>query len=399
MIGADLDQLGEALGLVLVVRQRVVRVGHPDLGIGLRGQLGRHQEADHPGHVGLVGEHLQVEHHLDVLAERGRHARRGALDHRQLLVRLGLGPLDAPLDVAHRREVVAELGLVGRPEPLPQPRHLAGHRVEDAPVLAPTRAPRLGIGGGAVAEQPLEERPRVALHRQRGRGRAPGQGADVGATEAGVAGAGELGQADAHLERGELGLPAEHLRRDLVDGGAGPEVGPLGRLGVHPGEERAGDAPVAAGGVARKLGGGGVVEPGQYLQPVAERFQGLQDRGELEPAALGGGGPVVHDRPVRDVHHPQPRLRPGRRPLERGQGRDHPVQQRQGHRGAEAAEHGASGKRLSGDDHDSDLLSWNGRLRAMPRIIDDQRWSSAAASRTMARMAGRSWCSTPRPRA
>ena len=373
VIAADLGQLGQAFGLVLVVRQRVVRVGHPDLGIGLGGELGRHQEGDDAGHVGLVRQQLKVEHHLDVLAERGRRARRRTLDGGQLAVRIGLGPLNAPLDVAHRGQIVGQLGLVGRPEPLPQPRRLPGHRVENAAVLPPARAPRLGAGGAAVSEQPLEQRPRVALHRQRRRRRAPAQGADVGATEAGVAGPGELRQADAHFERGELGAPAEHRRRDLVHRRAGAEVGPLGRLRVHPGQERAGDAPVAARGVARQLGRGGVVEPRQDQQPVAERLQRLQDRGELEPAPLDRGGPVAHDRPVRHVHHAQPRLRLRRRPLDRGQRGNHAVEQRQGHRRPEAAEHGTPGKRLSGDDHDSDLLIWNGRLRAMPRTMDDQR--------------------------
>ena len=356
MVGAHLGQLLQALRPVLVVRERVVRIRHADLRVGLRGQLRGHQERDDAGQVGLVGKHLQVEHHLHVLVERSRDARRRPFHHRQLAVRLRFRPLDAALDVAHRGQVVGQLGAVRRPQPLLQARHLAGHRVEDAAVLAPPRAPRRRVGARPVAEQPLEERAGIALHRQRGGRRAPGEGADVGATEAGVAGAAELRQADAHLQRGELRPPAELRRRDLVDRAARLEVGALGRLGVHAGQERAGDPPVAPRRVPRHLRRRGVIEAGQHDEAVAERLQRFQDRRELEAGAVGGRGPVPHHGPVRHVDEPEARLRPGRRPAERGERRHHPVEQRQRHRGPQSAQHGAAGQRLLRDDHDSALL-------------------------------------------
>src|SRR5207247_2431509 len=56
--------------------------------------------------------------------------------------------------------------------------------------------------------------------------------------------------------------------------------------------------------------------------------------------------------------------------------------------------------RFSGDHHgSSDLLIWNGGLRTIPMMRDDQRWLLGAASRTIRRIAGASKYSTPRPRA
>ena len=213
-----------------------------------------------------------------------------------------------------------------------------------------------GSVAGPVAEEPLEEGARIAFHRQRRGRRAPAQRADVGATEAGVAGATELRQPDAHLERRELRLAAQLGRRDLVDGAARLEVGALRRLGVHAGQEGAGDAPVAAGGIARHLGGRRVVEPGQDQQPLPEGGEGLEDRRELEAGPLRLRRPVAHDGAVRHVDHPQAGPRPGRGAAHRRQRRHHPVEQRQRDRRPQPAQHRAPGQRLPGDDHDSALL-------------------------------------------
>ena len=199
VIGAHARQLRQALRVVLVVRQGVVRVRHADLRIGLRGELRRHEEGDDARQVGLVSQHLQVEHQLHVVLERRRDAGRGPLHHRQLAVGIGLDALDAALHVAHRGQVVGELRAVRRPEPLAEAGHLRRHGVQDAPIALDPLAPRGGVGAGPVAEQALEEGARIALHRQRRGRRAPAQRADVGATEAGVAGAAELRQPDAHL--------------------------------------------------------------------------------------------------------------------------------------------------------------------------------------------------------
>ena len=83
----------------------MVRVGHADLRIGARAHLAAEHERAHARQVGLEGQHLQVEHQLGVLLERGRDAGR-PLDDRQLARALLLGLLNAPLDVADRVEVL-----------------------------------------------------------------------------------------------------------------------------------------------------------------------------------------------------------------------------------------------------------------------------------------------------
>ena len=58
----DLGHLVNPLGAVLVVGERVVRVGNANLAVGTLGLLAAHHEGDDASHIGLVGQRLQVEH-------------------------------------------------------------------------------------------------------------------------------------------------------------------------------------------------------------------------------------------------------------------------------------------------------------------------------------------------
>ena len=127
----DLVQALQLRRLVLVMRQRVVRVGDADLRIGVSADFARQHEGADPGEVGLVGQREQVHHQLGVLGVVGRHADR-LLDHRQLARVLLLGHLDAALDVAHRLEILVDLRLVLRPEGAAQPPDLVADEIEDA---------------------------------------------------------------------------------------------------------------------------------------------------------------------------------------------------------------------------------------------------------------------------
>ncbi len=62
VIGVDLRRLGDLLRIELVVRHRVVAVGHADPRIGASAQLARDLERDHPRDVGLERQQVQVEH-------------------------------------------------------------------------------------------------------------------------------------------------------------------------------------------------------------------------------------------------------------------------------------------------------------------------------------------------
>src|ERR1051325_6846941 len=74
-------------------------------------------EGEDASHVGLEGEHLEVEHQLHVLLERIGHADRrfGQLALGAARV-TGFDELDAPLELADVLEVLVEPLLVGRSE-------------------------------------------------------------------------------------------------------------------------------------------------------------------------------------------------------------------------------------------------------------------------------------------
>ena len=202
-------QLGQLLHLhraVLVVRQTVVGVGNAQLGIGPRADLARHHERDDPGHVGLQREHLQVEHQPRMLGERIRDAAGGPGQLGQLDVALRLGELNAPLDVTDRVEVLVHLVAVGRGQGVPEAVDLVHQRVENAAVLADAGQPGRLTRVVGIAEQPLEHRPRLVLHRQRGGRVAPGQGVGVRAAPARLARADQFVRVHTELQRRELGV-------------------------------------------------------------------------------------------------------------------------------------------------------------------------------------------------
>ncbi len=96
-----------------------MRIGHADLRIGPHAAFAPHHHRDDARQVGLERDDLQVEHQLDVVGVEHRDAGRlvdGRIEPGQILLRL----LDAPLDLADRREIFVELPLVGRPEILRQ---------------------------------------------------------------------------------------------------------------------------------------------------------------------------------------------------------------------------------------------------------------------------------------
>ena len=321
----------------------MVRVGHADLGVGPAGQLAAEHEGGDPRQVGLPGQGQQVEHEPGVLAERVGDALR-PVDRRELAGRLRRGLPDAPFDVAHRVEILAQLAPVARPQLAGQAVRAFGDRVEQAGVLLQPRPADRRIGAAGVAEQTLEHDTGIVLHRQRRGLVGPRDGVRVGATEPVAARPGEVAAVDRQLQRGELRLPPQNAPGELVHRDAGQHVGAVLRLGRHAGEEARRSARVRAGT-------GDPVHSGQHLHVAAQRLQRLQDEGELEVRAFRRGDPVLHPHPVGHVDHPEPRDG-GRRGLaKRRERRNHPVEERKRQRYAESAQHGAPRERLSGDDH------------------------------------------------
>ena len=225
--------------------------------------------------------------------------------------------------------------------------------------------PRLAggaIGAAAVAEQLLEDRARVELHRQRLRRAAPRQRVGVDAAEVAGAGAGVVGRIHRQLERGHLRVAGEVPRQQLVHRHVGDDLDFVAPAARRAGQERARGAGVNVVPVG--------LESRQHQHPVAERRQRLENRRQLEGRALGLRQPVVHRHPVRDVEGLEPvdRFRRGA-----GQDRRHRLQQRQADRRAEAPQHGAPRQALRGEKGHWDPRIRNVGLLTIPRISADQR--------------------------
>ena len=176
----------DLVGIVRMVRDRMVGFRHANLRIGAPAELARHHERDDPRQVALVGQHLQIEHQLRVFFVGRRNAGR-LLDQRQFPLALLLGRLNPPLGVANRFQIFLKLGTIGGAEAALEPEDPFGHRVQDVAILLEPRLTRRRIGRAAIAEQALEDHARVVLHRQRRRRTSPGDRAGVGAAVAAIA--------------------------------------------------------------------------------------------------------------------------------------------------------------------------------------------------------------------
>ena len=368
-----------------------MRVGDANLGIGRPALLAADLERDDPGGVGLERQGLHVEHQPRMLVVADRDAGR-RLDHRQLAP-LRLGVLDAPLDLAHRLQVLVELRAVAASEAALQAVDLIQHRVENAALPPQPRRPHLGVGAVDVPEEPVEHHARVGLHRQRRRRAAPREPVLVGAAETDVAGADAVDGVrplQAELQRGQRRLLAHRVRQNLIHRDAQLQAGAAGgRQRLDAGQEGAGRLGMGAGG-ARAGSRPRVVEPAHQQQMVAIRLERLQGRRELEAPPVGEGRPPLHDDAVRHVDGAEPEggLRRGLR--ERGRGRHHAVQQRQRQSGADAPQNRPARNGLLRNDHDSALRIRKGVLLTIPETSDDQVISSAAASRLICRTTGMS---------
>src|SRR5205823_12440748 len=96
------------------------------------------------------------------------------------------------------------------------------------------------FGCSPLAEQPLEDNPRVVLGRKRRGRRAPRQRIQVGAAVTVLALSAEEVEVDRELERWEYGLLSQLRCGDLIDRDTVPHVGALGALGVDACQPRTG---------------------------------------------------------------------------------------------------------------------------------------------------------------
>ena len=318
----------------------MMRVRNAQFRIRSRAHLARHDERRDASEVGLECQHLQVEHHPDVILVAVRDACR-FLEHRQLAGALLLRLLDAALEVPDGVDILRQLRAVPGAEACLQFRDVLEECVEDALVLLESTTPGFDAGVLRVAEHPFEHRARVDLDRQRRRLRSPRQGVAVRAAVARVARTEEVTRITAELERRELRLRSHVLRHDLIHRDACPDIGTLGFLRMHTGQVARGRACVVPGAFSGQRICRLVHQSAQHEQVIVERRQRRQRRRQVESGAFDGRRPPVHDDAVRDVDGRQSWRRAGGRCPDWAERRHHGVEERQRHRGAEPPKHRA----------------------------------------------------------
>ena len=159
--GVDLRDLGNLVRIIPVVRQRVVGLRHASLRVGPRAGFARELEGDDTRNVGLQGQNLQIEHQLCMVGVLHRDSD-GPIKIRQFPFRSGLlRILDAPLNLADRIEVFADLGPISGPEFRLQPIGVLFHPIEQTRLPAQRRTSLLRRP--ALSKQPLKDDPGVGL--------------------------------------------------------------------------------------------------------------------------------------------------------------------------------------------------------------------------------------------
>ena len=108
----------------------LVRVRNADFRIRSIASLTRELERDHACDIALQRQHLKVEHQPCVVGIRSGHSD-GAIQIGQCVVlRIGFGLLDAPLDFANTLHVAAHPCAIRRPQLTPQTCEILGHGIE-----------------------------------------------------------------------------------------------------------------------------------------------------------------------------------------------------------------------------------------------------------------------------
>ena len=184
-----------------------------------------------------------------------------------------------------------------------------------------------------------------------GRGRRrPRQVVLVDAGVAVVALPDRLQQVHRQFERRQQRLMPDLLRRDLIDGRAQVVVRAFRPLGRRRAEER---------GVGRRVGAGiGILqlEVADDGQLIDDRRQRLQRRRQLEQLAVAARRPPRQVTAHRHVDETEPPHRLGHRAGERRHRRDHGIEQRQRHAGAQSSQERPPWQCFSGDDHRDALI-------------------------------------------
>ena len=152
-----------------------------------------------------------------------------------MILCVGLGFLDAALDVAHGIQVLAEARAIPGPDFPFKAGDVLAEPIEQTGAFAQCR--HAIDDAAAFAKQALEHNPGMRLGGQRRRRRGPGEIVliDTGVTV--VALADDLHEVHRQLQRGQLSLLADVLSGDLVHGRAEVIIRAFGQLRLGGAEE------------------------------------------------------------------------------------------------------------------------------------------------------------------
>src|SRR5262245_13423246 len=131
LIGVELRVTLDVLGLLLMVRHRVMPLREPDLRVRAEVELAAEHERDDAREVRLKREPLKLVHELHVLAERFRNAGRALERGQARVVAEPLDRLNSPLDLADRLEILVDLDAVGRTKVARQAPEIRADEIEN----------------------------------------------------------------------------------------------------------------------------------------------------------------------------------------------------------------------------------------------------------------------------
>src|SRR5262245_53414117 len=133
MKGVQLRMLHHLFRPTAMVRDRMMRFGETERGIGPLTYLARHHESEDSSQVCLIGDGQQIEHQTDVLLIRLRYTDR-LRRHVRLEFRLRRGLFNAPFDFPHVVEILVEPSTITGAETGLEVLEVADNEIENASV-------------------------------------------------------------------------------------------------------------------------------------------------------------------------------------------------------------------------------------------------------------------------
>ena len=251
--------------------------------------------------------------------------------------------MDAAFDLTNGLEIIIHAGSIRRAQIALETSHILAKGIQQTGSLLQGCLSLLRAS--TIAKERLKDHARMRLGWQWRGGRRPGKIVLIHAGIAIVALTHGLHQIHGELQRRQLSVQPQLLRRHLIHRGAQVIIIAFGVSGLGSTQER------GVGGRMRTGIGVGQLHIGQHAQLVLDRLERLQDGGELRKISFTARGPARFIAPHGHEDKPEPLgLTQWRLGSSRGGG-NHGIEHRKGHRGPDGSQEGASGQCFLGQDH------------------------------------------------